>query len=147
MLEYPVSMESDTNDTVLLQFLDFPEAVAIGDDEDDALANAIEILEIAIAEKIARREAIPAPSKARNNPTVTLPTQVAVKVLLYQTMRDEKVRKAELARRLHTRPNTVERLLDLRHASRMDQLDAAFASLGKRLVVQLSGASARRTTG
>lgn len=138
MLEYPATMEHDDNDTILLQFLDFPEAVAIGEDEDDALLNAVDILEIAIAERIARREEVPAPSKASGQAAVALPTLVAAKVLLYQAMREEKVRKAELARRLHARPNTVERLLDLKHASRMDQLDAAFATLGLSLDVRLS---------
>ena len=46
-------------------------------------------------------------------------------------------RKAGLARRLGARPASVDRLLDIAHASRLDQLDAALAVLGKRLDVKI----------
>ena len=35
----------------------------------------------------------------------------------------------------------VDRLLDLRHASRLDQLEGAFRALGKQLSVQVSEAA------
>jgi antitoxin HicB len=55
-------------------------------------------------------------------------------------MRDKSVRKADLARRLHARQTTVDRLLDIRHASRLDQLDEALAVLGKRLDIRVRNA-------
>lgn len=54
-------------------------------------------------------------------------------VALYEAMRAQGVSKAELARRLGWPVTQTQRLLDLRHASRVDQLEAAFAVLGKRL--------------
>jgi antitoxin HicB len=47
------------------------------------------------------------------------------------------VRNAELARRLGQHLPQVDRLLDLRHVSRMDQLEGAFAALGKRIVISI----------
>ena len=88
-------------------------------------------LEEAIAARINRREEVPRPSRGRR--FVAVPSQTAVKVLLYQTMREKGVRKAELARRLHWHAPQVDRLFDVRHASRLDQIDAAFGVLNMRL--------------
>jgi hypothetical protein len=59
-------------------------------------------------------------------------------VALYTAMRTAKITKAERARRLNCHLPQVDRLLDLRHASRLDQLEAAFRALGKQLPVQVS---------
>ena len=53
-------------------------------------------------------------------------------------MREEGVRKADLARRLGWHAPQVDRLLDLRHASRLEHYDAAFAALGRRIAVSLA---------
>ena len=60
---------------------------------------------------------------------------------LYTAMRTAKISKAERARRLNCHLPQVDRLQDLRHASRLDQLDAAFRALGKQLPVQVSEAA------
>jgi antitoxin HicB len=57
-------------------------------------------------------------------------------------MRTGKVGKAELARRLNCHLPQVDRLLDLGHGSRLDQLEAAFRVLGKQLGIQISEAAA-----
>ena len=49
--------------------------------------------------------------------------------------------KAELARRLNCHMPQVDRLLDLRHASRLDQMEAAFRALGKQLSVDVRDAA------
>jgi antitoxin HicB len=56
-------------------------------------------------------------------------------------MRTARVSKAELGRRLNCHMPQVDRLLDLRHASRLDQLEAAFHALGKQLSIQVSEAA------
>ena len=48
-------------------------------------------------------------------------------------MRDQGVRKSELARRLGWHMPQLDRLLDINHASRLDQAKAALSSLGKRV--------------
>jgi hypothetical protein len=45
------------------------------------------------------------------------------------------VSKAELARRIGISPQQAQRLFDIHHASRLDQIDAALAAVGRRLVV------------
>lgn len=66
---------------------------------------------------------------------VSLPTLTAVKVLLYQGMRDQHIGKAELARRLGWHLPQVDRVLNINHHSRLDQMDAALGAIGLRLEV------------
>ena len=72
--------------------------------------------------------------------SIELPMHTSLKMLLYRVMRERKLRKASLARRLGWKGPQVDRLFDLRHASRLDQLEAAFAALGKRIEVVVSDA-------
>ena len=48
-----------------------------------------------------------------------------------------RIGKTELARRLNCHLPQVDRLLNLRHGSRLDRLEAAFRALGKDLSVQI----------
>ena len=68
---------------------------------------------------------------------VILPALTEAKLALDSTMRANRVGKVELARRLNCHLPQVDRLLDLLHASRLDQLEAAFRVLGKRLAVEI----------
>ena len=133
MLSYPIKLIPDDNNTLLATSLDFPELTTFGDDQDDALMHAVDALEEVIASRIANREDIPRPSKG--NVRATLPTQTAMKVLLYQAMHEQGLKKSDLARRLAWHSPQVDRLFDLRHASRVDQMDAAFAAIGCRLEI------------
>ena len=142
MLWYPATPEPDTNDTILVSFPDFPEAHTFGDDEKEALARAVDLLEDVLADHIENRREIPPPSKARKRDRlVTLPVLTEAKVRLYREMRESGIRKAELARRLGCHMRQVDRLLDLSHASRLDQIAAAFAALNKRLVIEIQDAA------
>jgi antitoxin HicB len=60
---------------------------------------------------------------------------------LYTAMLAAKVGKAEMARRLNCHLPQIDRLLDLRHASRLDQLEAAFRALGKQISVEIREAA------
>jgi antitoxin HicB len=136
-LNYPVILSEDDNGTVLVTAPDFPEATTFGEDRDEALLRAVDAIETAIQGRIGDRDEVPLPSVAGGD-AVELPMQTGLKVLLYRAMRERNLRKAALARRLGWKAPQVDRLLDLRHASRLDQLEAAFGALGKRIEVHLS---------
>ena len=138
-MRYPVDLARD-GDTHIAFVPDLPGAHTFGDDEAEALARAVDAAETAIMAMMAGREDIPAPSPAAGRPTIALPALSTVKVELYRTMRAAGVGKAELARRLGWHLPQVDRALDLRHASRLDQLEAAFAALGKRIEVGVRAA-------
>ena len=67
----------------------------------------------------------------------------SVKVMLYQGMMEQGVGKAELARRLGWHLPQVDRVLDVQHKSRLDQMDAALAAIGRRLQVTAAAAAGR----
>jgi antitoxin HicB len=145
-MEYPVTLEPDDNDTLLVSFPDVPEAHTFGRTEEEALRRAGDVLETVLGAYIRDRQAIPTPSKVTGR-SVTLPALSAMKVQLYEAMRQAGVTKAELARRLDVHMPQVDRLLDLRHGSKVDQLEAAAKALGGHLSVALefpSGVSRRR---
>ena len=64
---------------------------------------------------------------------VDLSPSVAAKVLLLNEMLRQKVRPIDLARRLGTTKQEVNRLTNLRHPTKIDRIDAALRALGKRL--------------
>ena len=132
MLTYPIRLEEDVG-TVMATSPDFPELTTFGDDRDDALMRAVDALEEAIAARIHAGQDIPSPSKGEVR--VGMPTLTAVKVILYQGMRDDGVGKAELARRLGWHLPQVDRVLDIQHHSRMDQMDAALGVIDRQLYV------------
>ncbi len=138
---YPVTLQRDDNDTVLVGFPDVPEAHTFGEDEPDALRQAVDALETALMALMSTHRDIPRPSPARGRPTVSLPPLSAAKVALYRAMRAAGVSKSALARRMKLHPPQIDRLLDLRHASRLDQIDKALRVLGKRLVIDVRNAA------
>ena len=130
MLAYPISLEDDDG-TVLVTSPDFPELTTFGEDRDEAVARAVHALEEAIAARIHDRKDIPTPSQGETY--ALLPTLTSVKVMLYQGMRDQGIGKAELARRLGWHLPQVDRVLDVQHRSRLDQMEAALGAIGRRL--------------
>ncbi len=132
MLAYPIVLDDDDG-SVLVTSPDFPELTTFGEDEDEAVARAADALEEAIAARIHDSKDIPQPTPG--TVLAALPTLTAVKVMLYQGMREQGVGKAELARRLSWHLPQVDRVLDIQHNSRLDQMDAALAAIGRQLQV------------
>ncbi len=135
MLAYPVRLTKDDNGTLLVTCPDLPEVTSFGESVNDALAHGLEAVEEAIAARIAHREPIPDASRGRMK--VVLPAQIEAKVRLYIRMRAAGVSKNELARRLKWHRPQVDRLLNLRHGTRMDAVEAAFEALGARMSVDV----------
>src|ERR1017187_9735625 len=136
MLRYRVKLSRDTNDTILVDVPDVPEADTFGEDREEALLRAPDAIESALMLYIDLRRDIPVPRAGGRGPFVTLPALTEAKLALYTAMRTAKVGKAELARRLNCHLPQVDRLLDLRHKSRLDQLEAGFRALGRRMSIQ-----------
>jgi antitoxin HicB len=141
VLRYPVKLSKDTNHTILVDVPGIPEAHTFGQDREEALLRAPDAIESALMCYIDLRREIPVPQATAKGPFATLPALTEAKLALYTAMRATKTGKADLARRLNCHLPQVDRLLDLRHASRLDQLEAAFRALGKQISVQVSEAA------
>jgi antitoxin HicB len=135
MVRYPIVLERD-GDTILVTFPDFPEAHTFGRDREEALTRAPDALATIIDAYIRDRQLLPAPSAIVRH-AAALPALLGAKAELYNAMQHAGVTKSELARRLNWHLPQVDRLLDLRHASRLDQLEAAARALGGHLELQV----------
>jgi antitoxin HicB len=138
MFKFPVTLTKDDNGTVIAMFVDVPEAITFGTDEDEALLNAIDALETGLSFYVDERKALPVPSKAKKGQKTVTPSALeCAKLGLYKAMTEEGIKKAELARRLGWHMPQVDRLFDLRHASKLDQIEAAAHVLGKKINIEI----------
>ena len=133
MLRFPANIVPDVNGFVV-SFPDIPEALTSGDTIEHAREMAADALATAMEFYFEDGRPVPLPSKAkRGQHLVELPASVSAKVLLLNEMIAQGVTQAELARRLHTRKQEVQRIVNLDHATKIDTIEAAFRALGKRL--------------
>jgi antitoxin HicB len=137
MLSYPVHLEPAEEGGSVVTFPNIPEAITEGDDEAEALVWALDALETILEVYVDQKLSVPYPSPANGRPVVVLPVVVAGKVILHNTLLDAGKRKADLARLLNLSPTVVDRLLSLRHKSRIEQIETALAVFGKKLVVDV----------
>jgi antitoxin HicB len=135
-MKFPVNIEPD-EEFFLVTFPDIPEAITQGEDVDDALRHAADALETALDFYFDAQRTVRAPSKPkRGQYVVELPASVSAKVLLLNEMITQKVRPAELARRLQVTPQEVTRLINPRHKSKIDGIALALKALGKTLEIR-----------
>lgn len=132
-MQYPAAFLPDTGGYVVT-FRDIPEAITQGDDEADALFMAKDALISAMDFYFEGKRPVPLPSQAEQGERmISLPASVAVKILLLNEMIKQKIGPSDLARRMGTIPQDINRLIDLHHATKIDKLEKAFEALGRRL--------------
>ena len=138
MFDYPVILAPDDG-TVLVTFPDVPEAITFGADTDEALLQAVDALESALSFYVDDRKPLPVPSKPKRGQKTVRPSALeCAKLGVYQAMMEQGIRKSELARRLGWHMPQVDRLFDLKHASRFDQIEAAARALGRHVEVSVT---------
>jgi len=127
----------------VVTFPDFGYGVTQGETEDEAMEMAQDLLMLTIGDYV--RESTPLPTSKRHRGSkfraVALPALQAAKVDLYIAFRGSGLTKAEFARRIGIPKTHIDRLFSLRHHSRLDQIESAFAALGKRLHVEVRNAA------
>jgi antitoxin HicB len=138
---YPIQTAPDDNGTLLVTCPDLPEVTTFAEDLDDALRRAADAIEEALAARIAHRDDIPEPSPTNGRLLPILPPLTVAKTGLYRAARAAGMSKAELGRRLGWHAPQIDRLFDLRHRSKIEQIDQALRAIGKRLVVSVQDAA------
>lgn len=137
-MQYAVQIVPDSG-CYLVSCRDFPELNSVGDTEAEALREALDAIETCFMMYMDDRRAIPVPSAAQaDEHLVYVPIKVATKVALYNEMLAQGVTKAEMARRLTGYQASVDRILSIRHSTKLETLEAAFAVLGKRLDIAVA---------
>ena len=95
-----------------------------------------------LAGRIARGDEIPPPSKPkRGQRLIGVPLYLAPKPALSLAMRERRIPNTELAKRLGVSETVVRRMLNPRHATKPEKIQAALFALGKRIVVTFEDAA------
>jgi len=85
------------------------------------------------------RKPLPVPSKPKKGQNTVRPSALeSAKLGVYQAMTEQGIKKSELARQLGWHMPQIDRLFDLHHASKLDQIEAAANVLGKHLYAQIA---------
>jgi antitoxin HicB len=138
---FPADLVPDDG-AISIIFPDVPEAHSFGDTRAEALFHAVDALETALSFYVENRKPLPKAGKPKRGQVLVEVSPLAhAKLALYETMRARKVGKAELARRLDCHLMQIDRLLDLCHASKLEQVAKALAVLGKRIVIDVRDAA------
>jgi antitoxin HicB len=140
---YPASFLPEENGQGFhVRFPDLPEALTGGDDLEDTFVQAADCLAEAIAGRIARGDDIPPPSKPkRGQHLISVPLYLAPKLALYLAMRERRIPNTELAKRLGVSETVVRRMLNPKHDTKPEKIQAALVTLGKRIVVTFEDAA------
>lgn len=81
---------------------------------------------------------MPEPSRALpGEVAIALPTSVGLKVSLLNAMLKRQLRPVDLAKIMGIKPQEVNRLLDMKHATKIDTLDAALQAVGLKLEMKV----------
>src|ERR1035437_7682794 len=128
---YPAKLTAGGDGRILVEFVDLPRVATDGKDAREAWEEAVDALGSDLSIRLSRREEIPVP----------VPLWLAPKLALYLAMRDRQVNNSELARRLGVHERVVRRMLDPRHATKAERIQAALEVLGKQITVEVRDAA------
>ena len=134
-MQYPALFHPDEGGFVVT-FPDFDWGQ--GDTEQEALEMATDAVR-----PMMKGVGLPHPHsrRVRKYRLIRLPALQSAKVELYLEFFRSGMRKTELARRMGIPKTVVDRLFDLEHRSRLDQIEAAFRALGKEITISVRDAA------
>jgi antitoxin HicB len=127
----------------VVTFPDLEHGATQGETLEEAVDMAEDLLRCIVGELMKRGDALPNATKRRGKKyrLISLPALQSAKAEFYSAFRASRIKKSELARRIGIPKTNVERIFDLDHASRLDQIEAAFLAIGKRIEVRISSAA------
>lgn len=131
--DYPLELAPDDNGTFLVTCPSLPEVTSFGESEAEAHANGRLAVAEAVAARLSRFEEIPPPAansaRGKHALTVSVPLRLQPKVALLDTMLGLRLSRADLVRRTGWPRNSVDRLFDPAHNSRLERIEQAFRAL------------------
>ncbi len=133
---YPARLQSDSSGAVLVSFRDLPECLTSGTDEAEALREAGDALEEAIAGRIDDNEPIPVPSQLHaGERRIAVPPDMAAKAAFVLAFRASGLSRLAVAAHLGVNEKVVRRWLDPRHHTAATRLHTALRAFGQELIV------------
>jgi len=142
-MQYFAKFEPDPDGGFVIEFPDFGWGVSQGDDEGDGRRMAADLLTTMVQEHIRTGKELPKPGRFRGPKyrLIRLPAVQGMKAELYLAWRRSGMTKAQFARRIGISRDEVDRVLDLSRRTRVEQLEAAFAALGKQITIAIQDAA------
>lgn len=142
-IHYQALFESAPEGGFVVTFPDLGHGATQGETEAEAMEMAADFLACVVSDYLFEGTALPEARMRRGKRyrMVSLPALPAAKIELHKAFVASGIRKTELAGRLGIPKSNVDRLFDVNHSSRLEHLDAAFAALGKQLVIQVAEAA------
>ncbi len=137
---YAVKLTPDKDDGgYVVTCRDLPEAITQGETVENALAEAADALEEAIAARIDDGREIPAPSSPkRGERPVSVPPSMALKAAVYLAVQEAGISNSELARRMNLDEKEARRILDPHHPTKLPRIEAALSVLGRHVELVLA---------
>lgn len=137
-VRYCAVLEPQAEGGFTVTFPDIPEAITEGDDREQALFNAAEVLTLCLEQRMEDGDPIPPCARAKGGVWIEPYAAVQAALLVRQAREAQGRTLAELARALDTSWPAAQRLERPGANPTLRQLERAAAALGKRLVIELS---------
>ncbi len=135
---YPAELWHSEPGEVVVSFRDVAGCHTSGAHEPEALEEAQDALEEAIASRIKRGKAIPIPSALPSGEhLVALPPGTAAKAALVIAMQSSGLTCSDVAARIGTNENSILRLLDPKQETPPGKINKVLRALGSELVVEM----------
>ncbi len=140
---YPADLIPDSEEGgFVVRFIDLPEAITQGENVENALLEAADCLEEAIANRIALNLPIPDPSRIESDRhPVALPARMAAIAALSQAIHDNGISRIELAEKLGRDEKEIRRLLEPHDSGLIPDIETALHAMGRKLIVGVETAA------
>ncbi|MEO6394780.1 MAG: type II toxin-antitoxin system HicB family antitoxin [Devosia sp.] len=143
-MDYRAKFERDGKGYIVT-FPTVPEAITGGADLDEAKANAVDALEVALLTYVVDGRPLPVEPKSRgaggSYRMVGVSAATAAKLAFIEAFKASGLTRVALAERLGKAETEVRRMLDPYHATKLPSIEAGLRALGKRLVVRIEEAA------
>src|SRR3990167_1844948 len=135
---FPIQLTKQKKGGYTVQFSDLPEAITQGESIADALNEAADCLEEAIANRMIMKLEIPIPKTIKPKEySVSLSTTLAAKAALYMIMREKQLTNVALAKKISCDEKEIRRLLDPYYSSKIPRIEDVLHQLGQRLEISV----------
>ena len=138
-MKYPAKFRHDKVDGgYVVTFRDIPEAITQGDTLEEAIEMAEDALLTSMDFYFEDKRPVPMPSRPkRGERLIELPPSVTAKVLLLNAVLESRIKHSVLAKALGIPQPRINRLMDLRHTTKIDTIANALKVMGKTLEIRV----------
>ena len=137
--KYPVQLIDNHEGGYILHFKDLPEIESEIWALDELKETGVDALVTALDLYFEHKKIFPNPSKPQEGEClISLPISIVAKMLLLNAMVASNIRASDLAKKMNIKPQEVNRIIDLRHNTKIDTLQKAMQSIGKDFAITLA---------